>query len=213
MCNAVEKLWESVYDYGFYVRNNGVDGLHGWNNIKVLLEKYNQQIEWLPEALTRYDEITSKFNIKDDEKNDDWTNEQKQEWEITHFFFQHARIPEKNKKEKATLLRFMQIAYNAGQLSSEWNNKYNTEDRKEYYQMHNLKSYLSYVSYNVITKINESLYIVPPVIAEVNSELDKLRIQSQRRLQTQTQKGGTKNFLNKYKKYNKKINMLKSTVN
>jgi hypothetical protein len=86
MCNIVEKLWDKIFDYGLFVRTNKIDGLTAWNTIKSILQKYNKNCEWLPEAIKRYEEMKSKFNIVDNEKESSWSDEEKKEAKVTNEF-------------------------------------------------------------------------------------------------------------------------------
>jgi hypothetical protein len=206
MTDIIEKIWNLIMDYGKLVRTNGLDGFDSWNNIKTILEKYNQPGEWLPEAINRYDEMMAKFDIIDIKKdkyieniNDEQKKEKSLEWEVTHFFFQHSRILKPN--EEANLLKLMQIAYNAGQLKAVWNNKYNTDDRKKYYEKYHLNTYTSYMTYHIIEKMNKQLYSDPPIIINIKAITNNA--------ENIKQQGGE--FYKKYKKYKAKI--IKNTNN
>jgi hypothetical protein len=120
MCIIIEKLWDLVRNYGIIVREQNLNGLESWQKLKKIFEKNNKKCEWLPEAISRYDEMQKKFNIdgNDQDIEKERVGEEKIEWEKVHFFFQHARIPFKTQSE-ASLLKLMQIAYNAGQFEAE----------------------------------------------------------------------------------------------
>jgi hypothetical protein len=203
MCNIVERLWDKIFEYGFFVRTNRIDGLSAWNNIKSILQKYNKNCEWLPEAIERYDEMKSKFDIIDNEKESSWSDEEKREWEETHFFFQHSRIP--NGTPNANLLKLMQIAYNAGQFAAEKNNNSYSKKKLDYYEKHNLNSYLSYITPASLQKMCSELSLEHPALNEIKNVYDNIS-------ETKMQGGYLKhNNLSKikYKKYCGKINNLK----
>ncbi len=172
MCKIVEQLWDKVFEYGLFVRKNKIDGLSAWNKIKTILQKYNKNCEWLPEAIKRYDEMKSKFNIVDNEKESSWSDEEKKEWEETHFFFQHSRIP--HGTPNANLLKLMQIAYNAGQFTAEKNKKSYSKNKLDYYEEHHLNSYLSYVTPDSIQKMCSELSLEHPALNEIKKEYDDI---------------------------------------
>jgi hypothetical protein len=166
-------LWDKIFDYGVFVRTNNLDGLESWRKIKNLLQKYNCGGEWLSEAISRYDEMKIKFNIEDIEKTE---STDYNEWEKTHFFFQHARIPFNSVKDNdANLIRLMQIAYNAGQLKVVEQEEQNvlhpiyTQERKDYYQRHNLSSYISYMTPSSLNKMNLEIAKKHQALSEIDN--------------------------------------------
>lgn len=94
-------------------------------------------------------ECENEIKADDDKKRHDL-------WEKYHFYLQHSKIPTLNFTE-GTLTRLMQIAYNAGQLEAEWNDKIYTNELKKYYTENNLKNMGTYMNKANLKKLENSL--------------------------------------------------------
>lgn len=118
----IVKLFNAVYEYGKSIRQNNKkpDGLAKWNAIKILLERNKQEFKWTKSSKLLGEQINKFGFIEDKDKNDS----NKETWEKHHFCLQLRNIP----KKEASLMRFMQIAYNLGQL------KYFLETKPEIYK-------------------------------------------------------------------------------
>ena len=108
----LQQLFDIIKTYGINTRKNSpIKGLENWNKIKSSLPLF--QTTWLPHVKEMYQHMKEVLGIIEDEK-DALSHEQ---WEYHHFFLQHVRIPTLN-FDQASLMRLMQIAYNAGQYSA-----------------------------------------------------------------------------------------------
>jgi hypothetical protein len=209
--NLVELLWNSIIEYGFNVRKSGIDGLAAWNKLKDVIKEYKINCEWLQIAIDRYTHMTESFGIKDNNK-EDLPKDKHAEWEVTHFFFQHTRIPHHNDKD-CNFVRFMQIAYNAGQLKAEDKSKYYKKEWREFYEHENLSSHISYLSQEHIEKINSELgkkhqlkIFIDGFISEIteSSEISESSSTESKSETPKKQNGGKY----KYKKYLNKTSSL-----
>lgn len=194
----IDQLWEITMKYGFNVRNNNLNGLEYWNKLKNILVQYNIELEWIPEAISRYNYMIDEFNIKDIEMNDELKDIMSKDidtkkllWEQTHFFLQHSRIP-KNNEKSCNLIRLMQIAYNAGQFYAERKKNAYSQKITNWYDLSHLRTYISYVTPKSIQIANDKLVETHQLFLSINSLL-------------LNQKGGTVNYMYKYKKYLKKL--------
>jgi hypothetical protein len=202
--DIISILWKLTKSYGEKVRTNNLDGLQKWNELKTILKKYDESIEWRQDITAMRNEMMESFNIEDNEK-DQLPEDQHEKWAVTHFFFQHGRIPFNN-KESPTFLRLMQIAYNSGQLRAVKNNEYNTKKRRKYYKEKKLGSYKTYISSRVADQVKEKLDGTK-IIMEISDALNNL---------DKELKGGNKHIMNienieyKIKKYIAKLNYYKN---
>lgn len=216
MCDIVEKLWQKIYEYGLFVRKNDMDGLDAWNKIKVILQKYNKDCEWLPEATNRYSEMKAKFNIVDEDNDSSWSADKKQLWEETHFFFQHSRIPYNSRTSGANLLRLMQIAYNAGQYEAEKEKNSYDKEKINYYVNNHLESYISYVTPHSVRKMCIELSSEHPALREIADVHDEISAASESKSESKSESssdakmtgGDLISFKTKCMKYYNKIKRL-----
>jgi hypothetical protein len=145
------------------------------------------------------------FDIEDNDK-DELPPEQHKYWEVTHFFFQHGRIPFKN-KESLTLVRLMQLAYNAGQLNAEKTNKYNTKERQKYYKSKKLNSYKTYIPTHIANRLKEKLNNTQ-IIEDVERVSNNLIVGGGKNIQRMDMK----HVEYKIKKYTTKLNYYKNVL-
>ena len=110
-------------------------------------------MQWKIDTIKRYHELSKGADMKIPEKKD-VPQEHHEQWEVEHFFLQHFRIPHLN---KASLVKLMQIAYNAGQLEAERNSKHYPHDAKKYSADQQLILFSSYVSEQVALQICEMI--------------------------------------------------------
>ena len=98
-----------------------MNGLEAWQKLATLFVSYNPNIEW---------------------------NNDRELWEISHFFFQHVRIPFKNQGSKAVLQRLIQVAYNSGQFiaSIDTYKKHGLYSWISYYHKHDMANIESYIT-------------------------------------------------------------------
>ena len=136
--------------YGYKVRLTQMDGLVAWKQLAKIFALYNPPIEWkknLSEMYTYISNQDEKYGIQDIDQSD---SSERELWEISHFFFQHVRIPPNNQDEKALLLRLIQIAYNTGQFvaSVEIYKKRGFYSWLSYYHKHDMANIESYITKN-----------------------------------------------------------------
>jgi hypothetical protein len=91
--DIIDIIWTHLYEYGYFVRKNKINGLDAWKKIKTIFEKYDIECKWLPIIKQKYKDVCDQFNIIDEEYDNTWDTRKKKDWEKTHFFFQHLRIP------------------------------------------------------------------------------------------------------------------------
>lgn len=120
--------------YGDAIRSSGLSGLDSWNKVKILIPY--QELEWRSNAKTFYHSMRLMGVTGDD------SDEVTSEWEVHHFLIQHGRIVKKN---DASLLRLLQIAYNAGQFNASVSSQTYTDEMRSFYRQNKLNNIESYV--------------------------------------------------------------------
>ena len=118
--STVTDLYNSVIHYGYIVRKYNYDGLAMWNLLKNPLSKLfkgNNEDEW---AIPR-EQIEEEYKKIEDEgfigHLDETPDMNHDQWEREHFLVQHVRILFKT--PRPTLVKYLQVAYNTGQLNAE----------------------------------------------------------------------------------------------
>jgi hypothetical protein len=107
-------IWNKVLQYGYEVRQKKLDGLASWNALKEKIPE-NNFVQWRKSTLEFYNDLINLGAI--DTETPEEANLTKHQWDRHHFLIQHGRIIKNNQsKDKATLRRLLQIAYNAGQF-------------------------------------------------------------------------------------------------
>jgi hypothetical protein len=142
--STLVELWNFTYEKGYKVRKNKKDGLAEWQPLK---KKYgelakdtkfpvNDAIKELSDKYFKVGEDTTDLQDSKFEYNDNTLNNK---IDTHHFFIQHFRIPYLE-KHNLSVLKFLQIAYNAGQLkaSFEDGDYDDIPDMKEFYHEHKL---------------------------------------------------------------------------
>jgi hypothetical protein len=119
---TLNELWNEVFKFGYNVRRTNKNGFQMWQPVK---EKYsrdnkkytvtNGNIKKFATAFLKVDN-SDEDNIKYSFEHCEFTLID--ETECGHFFIQHFRIPLAEKYE-LTLVKILQIAYNAGQFKAE----------------------------------------------------------------------------------------------
>lgn len=116
--NTLKEMYNQVKEYGYFVRNNGLNGLIMWNVIKFVFQQIfgDTTYKWnIP-----HDQIMGEYNLLDDkfighlEMSDSLD---RLRWESEHFLVQHIRILKET--QKPTIVKILQVAYNTGQLEAE----------------------------------------------------------------------------------------------
>jgi len=134
-------LWTEMIQYGYNVRSKGKDGLVAWTNIKVFIP--GLKITWTEHSKTIYESLLA-FGVSPTDETYEASGMTKEEWDRDHFLIQHGRIIKNNLD--GTLVRLMQIAYNAGQFRAEREkNSYNPIKLK-YYDDNKLDELETYIT-------------------------------------------------------------------
>lgn len=205
----METLFNKVIEYGKYVRENNLNGLQAWTDIKGLFDSQITCPQWNTKRniggketsdineiyLYVYNDLGMSGEDIDDDKS---TTESHLTWEKKHFLLQLIRIIKNIPENKFSFLRLGQIAYNIGQLSvyMDSDDIYNGKPR-EFYLSNKLNKLESYVNINSCeidsVKLDE-------LIEKINLKLKKLQME---------QSGGKNNYYAKYLKYKNKYLALK----
>lgn len=154
----LQNLYDKMVEYGKYTRSNKISGLAQWNKVKPFLSKCGEVCEWKDDVKSYFVDMRSTLKIQECENEIKADDDKKRHdlWEKYHFYLQHSKIPTLNFTE-GTLTRLMQIAYNAGQLEAEWNDKIYTNELKKYYTENNLKNMDTYMNKANLKKLENSL--------------------------------------------------------
>jgi hypothetical protein len=125
--STLGELWDQMVKHGYDVKSKDKDGLAEWQPYKKLYGTYFlDNIDGIDiDNHIRY--LCGKYykpGGKDDEESVFEYDDLKLEnvVDINHFFVQHCRIP-KLMDYKVSVLKLLQIAYNAGQFKAERENK------------------------------------------------------------------------------------------
>jgi len=136
----IYELWEISINYGYNTRINKKDGFENWNLFKKILP--DCKLEWKDTTNTIYtDLIALDVNADDDEKKSGFSHA---EWERHHYLIQHGRIIHNN--PSGSLIRLLQIAYNAGQFKAELEKRIYPAKQLQYYISHELNRVTTYIS-------------------------------------------------------------------
>lgn len=100
-------LWEKTIKYGYQTNTERRPGLEAWNRIKNSVPQYS--LSWTENSKTIYENLRLMGVTGDD------FDEKNESWEAHHFLIQHGRIVKNN---DGSLMRLLQIAFNAGQLQA-----------------------------------------------------------------------------------------------
>jgi hypothetical protein len=158
---TLSDLWIDTMAEGYLVRKNGLDGLESWQPLKkkytgMYIDDYKDGIpvkkKYLSIAKNKYiigsdktDHKDSKFKIGDINLDN--------RIEAHHFYIQHFRIPNLE-KNKLSVLKLLQIAYNAGQFKSERkNNPIYCNAFIKFYDKNKLNQIETYIDEDLINEI------------------------------------------------------------
>ena len=170
----LQQLFDIIKTYGINTRKNSPSkGLENWNKIKEVLPSI--QIQWLPHVKEMYRYMKEVLDIIEDEPvvedksspnappiRDEKDALNHAQWEYHHFFLQHVRIPTLN-FDQGSLMRVMQIAYNAGQYNVCLDHY--SADLRKYYIDNKLDCLETYVSPDSITMIDN--FITEDIVATI----------------------------------------------
>ena len=153
MATPLSILFDKVKKYGHHTRSNNLDGLDQWNKLKQILTKFSTiNTEWEPTIKIHYLHMKNELGIKEEitETPDHST------WQKHHFYLQHTRIPSLNPND-ASIIRLMQIAFNAGQLQALWNDSFYTNEIKKYYLDNKFGEMGTYMTLDNLSKLNDCI--------------------------------------------------------
>ena len=212
----MDKLFNKVIEYGKYVRENNLNGLIAWTDIKGLFnleincpkwniirnigDKESSDIEQIYSYV--YDNLDMRGEDSDDDKS---TQIAHLSWEKQHFFLQLIRIIKNIPENKFSFVRLGQIAYNIGQLTVYIDSDpiYDGSPR-DYYYSNKLNELESYVDIDSCEIDSDKLEEFEELEKKIDEKLNKLR---------DLKKGGGVgglNYYNKYLKYKQKYLKLKN---
>jgi hypothetical protein len=166
----MEKLFNTVINYGYYVRKSEKNGLEAWNEIKKIMSENDYMRIKIDAVLNNWDiEIYIegkqtkepgllynylKYELGLHGEEDDMEKMEKKTWERNHFYLQLGRIPKNN---RCNMIRLLQIAYNIGQLVCEMKGKRYNEKQMNFFFMNRLYKMETYNKINKIKK-GEAIY-------------------------------------------------------
>lgn len=159
---TLEDLWTDTLSEGYLVRKNGLDGLKSWQPLKQKYSKMyiNKYEDGIP--IKEYFSFIAKDKYivgsdKVDHRDSTFKlgkNELTNEMESHHFYIQHFRIPylESN---KLSVLKLLQIAYNAGQFKAELekNNSVYGVEFVDFYKNNKLDQISTYIDTHIANEI------------------------------------------------------------
>lgn len=164
------QLWDMIKEIGINTRRNNKNGQVIWNEIKTIIkeQKPSLDLRWRSGAIKFFKKM-KKMGITGDDEYDDSTKSKydnnRLNWERQHFLIQHGRIINNTiiANENPNLIRLMQIAFNAGQLFVEMNEKldpfYKHKWVKFYYKM-KMNCVLTYMNLKKLKKINIDITVI-----------------------------------------------------
>ena len=149
------ELFHNVVKYGFAVRKFNLDGKNAWSNLEQQINKCNFFLGvWTPMSYKFYDELLAMGVVEHQT-----SAITKDDWLYNHFLLQHGRLARK----ECYLNRFLQIAYNAGQLAYCLKRKQGshiyTRQLIEYYVLNSMGAAETYVDLSYI-RLNKTPDVV-----------------------------------------------------
>lgn len=154
--DLIKDLWNGIIKYGYRTRQNKLNGLERWNNLKKIIP--NIKIEWTEKSKKIFDELKN-FGV-DSSENAEEAGLEKYEWDRNHFLIQHGRIIKNN--PDGNLIRLLQIAYNIGQFKYEMEIKPYSSEINDYYIRNELNKLDTYLDKEIniesdITELTETM--------------------------------------------------------
>lgn len=141
-------IWAEAYNHGYTIRINNLDGLHSYQIIK---KKY-QDVETVVAVKESFKQLLASILYTNNKSDTDHQNAtitigestmHNNDPEIGHYFVQHFRIVVMSDNFQLKIGKLAQIAYNAGQLSAEWD-RYPT-DIQDFVRANKLHTFSSFV--------------------------------------------------------------------
>lgn len=149
------ELFHNVVKYGFIVRKYNLNGKNTWLNLEKEISKCNFFLGvWTHNSYKFYDDLLAMGVVEHES-----SNITKEDWLYNHFLLQHGRLARK----ECYLNRFLQIAYNAGQLAYCLKKKQGsyiyTRQLIEYYVVNSMGAAETYVDLSYI-RLNKTPDVV-----------------------------------------------------
>lgn len=147
---TIQSIWNSVFEYGYHVRKNNLNGLKSWQSLKKTYEEIphpsfsvKANIAYIVSEHYKLgadvtDHTDCKFAL---DKNLVLDNK----IEIDHFFIQHFRIPYLC-NYNLSVLKLLQISYNAGQFFAGAEKRIYNMKIANFYNLNDLSSLNTYIS-------------------------------------------------------------------
>lgn len=210
---TVYDLWKNVLTYGEVAKEKNLDTLDSWKRLRNILSKYPILGKWKIDSFNLYNQINDLGLIDENQK-----NTKKDNWEKGFLYIQHGRIPIKNKM-KPTLLKLLQISFNAGQLRQlmiNQNDKFYNQIMRDFYLTNALDQADTYMEKCVLDLMTKEIDInLNKELVELNNDTlsDVYNVESESS-NTNNQTGGSlDNYQSKYLKYKSKYLNLKYNNN
>ncbi len=182
----METLFNSIINYGYYVRLSNMDGLKAWNDMKVIISSNKELLSSIDSKLNEwninviingnstnnileiYDYIKNTLGMHGDENDESEHKLDKETWQNYHFYLQLSRIPKNN---SCSLVRILQVAYNIGQLVCIMKNtSFFSSTHKKFFLSNNLFKLSSFVSPSVYSSLSTShLSLISSLISSSKS--------------------------------------------
>jgi hypothetical protein len=185
----MEKLFNTVINYGYYVRLNNLNGLDAWNTIKALINT-NQDLNTNISSIIGhwnitlningqnisgihliYNHLKNEMNLHGDDGDKEEHKLSDEEWQRNHFYLQLARIPKNN---SCNLVRLLQVAYNIGQLVCEMKQKKFTSEYISFFLMNRLYNINTFVNFNISNLTPDMLDYIHHLKNEISKHISKI---------------------------------------
>ena len=173
--DKIIELFHNVIKYGYIVRkyNNKIDGKSAWSLLEKEINKCNIFLgNWTSISYQFYTDLLE-LGVIEHESNTITKND----WLYHHFLLQHGRLARK----ECYLNRFLQIAYNAGQLTYCLKKRQApyiyTRERIEYYVINSMGATQTYVDLNNIrfNQIPDVTSCLDNIIKLIKDEIEKIK--------------------------------------
>jgi hypothetical protein len=135
----IVNLWEELINFGYNVRKNNKDVKLAWTEVKKILPEV--QFEWTKKSEKFYNDLVDLGLTKADTP--EAAGMIQSIWERQRFLLEHGRIILIN--PKGSLLRLLQIAYNAGLFKFELEKQLYLPEQMRYYIVNELNKITTYV--------------------------------------------------------------------
>jgi hypothetical protein len=150
---TLEELWNQILEYGYQVRYKKRDGLRAWSMIKSQIPDLS--LDWTAQSRAFYKEL-AELGVNTSESSGQ-SGLSHRAWERDHYLLQHGRIIKMN--PRGSLVRFLQIAYNAGQFKAELERANYPGKQLRYYIIQSLNRPSTYIADPDRTRVKVNLVL------------------------------------------------------